>query len=340
MQYHTTQAPAGQLYDPADVLHDLSATGRENPWAELKMQSQIMATALQLIDEGPGQRMALCADTLFFRRKEAGGLVLDTARFCRARLCPVCQWRRSLKYAGQAYQIVQWLDKRRASQHAKPYAWLMLTLTIRNVAGDQLSAGLDQLQKGWRAISRSKPWARVVRGAMRSVEITYNADREDYHPHMHIMCAVLPSYFSSREYIAQDEWRTLWQESAGLDYAPQVDVHRVRRRGEASDSGALWAAIAETMKYTCKSRDLLDPSDVDKTVEVLSHLYRAAKGRRFAGFTGEVREARKALKLDDVEDGDLIHVGIQDTNEDTAPVIAWGWYTGPRLYLKMPGRGE
>lgn len=35
----------------------------------------------------------------------------------------------------------------------------------------------------------------IVRSSFRATEITYNHDREDYHPHLHILLMVSPEYF-------------------------------------------------------------------------------------------------------------------------------------------------
>lgn len=335
MSQYTIKPAQAQGYDPADVLHDLSNSGRENPWAELKLQTSIMSTVLQLIDPEAGKRMSLCADTLFFRTPANGHrMTLDSAKFCRARLCPICQWRRALKYAGQAYKVTQYLARQRAEQHSKPYSWIMMTFTLRNVPGKELSAGLNMITDGWRKMSRTKAWKQAIRGSMRSIEITYNNSRNDYHHHMHVMAAVLPSYFSSRYYIAQDQWRTMWREACGVNYDPQCEVHKVRQRGAANIEGMLWAAIAETMKYTCKTSNMIDPSDIEKSVKIIEYLYLASRGRRFAGFTGCVKEARKALKMDDVEEGDLLHVNDDLSGDEADAIIPYTWYMGPRVYLK------
>ena len=89
--YHTTT--------PADmqgrVLQDITPAGKERPWASHKSDAQLLSYALALSDDRAAQRVRHCAVTLWFRRHEDGSLRLDTAQFCRVRLCPVCQWRRS-----------------------------------------------------------------------------------------------------------------------------------------------------------------------------------------------------------------------------------------------------
>lgn len=220
--YHTTT--------PADmqgrVLQDITPAGKVRPWASHKSDAQLLSYALELSDKHAAQRVRHCADTLWFRRHEDGTLRLDTAQFCRVRLCPVCQWRRSLKMYGQLHQVVQALAQQRQAAGAQPYAWLLLTLTVRNCSGPDLSATLDTIAKGWDRLCKTQRYKRAVRGTMRAIEITYNRRTGQYHPHMHVLCAVLPSYYTSRDYIKQAQWTDMWRDAARLDYTPVVDVRR------------------------------------------------------------------------------------------------------------------
>ncbi len=46
-------------------------------------------------------RVKECADILQFTRNEEGRLKLHQTWFCGSRLCPVCNWRKSLKHSNQ-----------------------------------------------------------------------------------------------------------------------------------------------------------------------------------------------------------------------------------------------
>lgn len=319
--YHTTT--------PADmqgrVLQDITPAGKVRPWASHKSDAQLLSYALELTDERAAQRVRHCADTLWFRRHEDGTLRLDTAQFCRARLCPICQWRRSLKMYGQLHQVVQALAQQRQAAGAQPYAWLLLTLTVRNCSGPDLSATLDAIAKGWDRLCKTKAYKRAVRGTMRAIEITYNRSAGQYHPHMHVLCAVLPSYYTSRDYIKQAQWTDMWRDAARLDYTPVVDVRRAT--GTAG-------SLAEVAKYATKPSDYLDPSDLDTMADVVGTLHRVCARRRFAAWTGCLREMHHALHLDDVDGGDLVHLSALDGESAAgAAVWAWDWYAGPKLYI-------
>ena len=319
--YHNTTPAEMQ----GRVLQDITPAGKVRPWASHKSDAQLLSYALALSDERAAQRVRHCADTLWFRRHEDGSLRLDTAQFCRVRLCPICQWRRSLKMYGQLHQVVQALAQQRQAAGAQPYAWLLLTLTVRNCSGADLSATLDTIAKGWDRLCKTQRYKRAVRGTMRAIEITYNRSTGEYHPHMHVLCAVLPSYYTSRDYIRQAQWADMWRDAARLDYNPVVDVRRAT--GTAG-------SLAEVAKYATKPSDYLDPSDLDTMADVVGTLHRVCARRRFAAWTGVLRDMHHALHLDDVDGGDLVHLSALDGESAAgAAVWAWDWYAGPRLYI-------
>lgn len=316
---------------PGTVLNDTTSTGRAVPWHTHKQGSAALAVPLALLDPAAAARMEHCADRLSFRRDwqdpaRPGRLRLAQAYFCRVRVCPMCQWRRSLKAGGQLRACINYLAAQRAAAGRKPYAYILLTLTVPNVPGPALAGRLDLIQSAWQRLVRRKEYRAAVQGAVRCVEITYNRQRADYHPHVHALLAVNPSYFTSRAYLPQARWLELWRACTGLDSITQVDVRKTTGDGDA---------VAEVVKYATKTSDLLDPSDLDATCTVLGDLMRACNKRRFIGWSGVLRDAHKALALDDTDDGDLIHTGYDDIGESAAGAALWHWdyYIGPRLYL-------
>lgn len=88
------------------VLADKSATGKSRNWALHKLHSGYISLAYEEIDPKKSERMKDCAQWLSFFRREDGTMKLHDARFCRVRLCPVCQWRRSLKTFAQMSQVL------------------------------------------------------------------------------------------------------------------------------------------------------------------------------------------------------------------------------------------
>lgn len=330
MQYTMPGASRQDLtINPAEILTDTTRGGRVVPWASHKLASSVLSVAVEAVDAAQGWRMRHCADRLTFGREADGHLTLKRASFCRVRLCPMCQWRRSLKLGGQVRAVIDHLAASRAQQGRNPYAYLLLTLTVPNCPGDRLGATLDALQAGWQRLQRLKAYKAAVKGSVRCVEITYNRTTDTYHPHIHALLAVLPSYrHNSRIYIEHAAWLDMWRDCMRDPTITQVDIRRTT--GDA-------AAVAEVAKYATKSTDMLRPDDGPRNVAIVATLMAASHKRRFAGWSGVLRTAHQALHLDDVEDGDLLHTGDAAADSPDAPAWSWDWYIGPRLYLAAKG---
>jgi plasmid rolling circle replication initiator protein Rep len=221
------------------------------------------------------------------------------------------------------------MQVKKIMDHLQPegYAYTLLTLTVRNVTGEELKPTIDAMQKGWNRFTQIVGVAGVMKGYFKALEITHNVkygalDFDTYHPHFHVLMAVKPSYFKSRYYISQAKFVELWRQAAGLDYDPVVDVRKVK--------GDTAGAVAEVAKYAVKPGDFILPDDWDLTIETVRLLDVALEKRRFVAFGGVMREAHKALNLDNEEDGDLIHVDDEgvDTKEPDEILETYVWNSG------------
>ena len=221
----------------------------------------------------------------------------------------------------------------RVMHHLEPqgYRYIFLTLTCRNVKLDKLSAALDALTKGFNLLSKYNDFKSAVCGWYRGTEITHNLDRDSpdfdsYHPHIHVVIAVKPSYFTSRYYISQAKWGALWQRALSVDYTPRVDVRRIH--------GDTAKAVCEATKYAAKSKDYIILDDWDLTVETVRGLDAALRNRRLVGFGGCLLAARRALEQDDADTGDLVHTDDSGDNDaKDVYYLSYGWHSGYCQYV-------
>lgn len=303
-----------------EILHDESATGRERPWRTKKMANELLAMAYDDVDTHKAERLRGCADYLRYAVGPDGRRRLVSANFCRVRLCPVCAWRRSLKCYVQCRQVMDAL-----SREGRNYRYILVTLTIRNVSGDELGQALDRLTVAYNRLTKYAEIQRAVQGYYKGVEVTHNLTDDTYHPHIHALCAVKQSYFKGRDYLSHDRWAELWQRALKVDYAPIIDVRRCK--GETA------AAVAEVAKYAVKDADYIIPDDWDMTIDTVRLLDKVLNKRRFVGFGGALAEMHARLHLDDTEDGDLLHVD-DDGGKDATPMayIDYIWHTGYKQY--------
>lgn len=290
------------------------------------------------IFRGRADRVENCGNFLEFRVTEQDKR-LHKGSFCKDRFCPMCNWRRTLKIFGQVSQIMDVLE-------AKSYRFLFLTLTVKNCSGDDFSKTVQMMYDGWRTLynnyfRKDKALKGVICGTFRSLEVTINKKTGQFHPHFHVILAVLPEYFHGRSYVKQEQWAEMWRACCGLDYKPIVDIRTVKptpdkNTGEMSIAGA----VSEVSKYAAKDADYLGLDDdgrdsqqldllgLDRTY-YLRVLAFGLKGRRLVDMTGCFREVKSQLGLDDTENGDLVHVEKEEIREDVAYLIVkYQWRNG------------
>ena len=322
----------------AKALSDKGRNGRERPWRAYKMANEYLAMAYDSINQSKAERLRACGRTLTFARDQSGAQKLVCADSCRVRLCPLCAWRRSLKNYWTTTKIVRWLESHQEDKNVGRFAYLFVTLTVRNCSGADLSSQIDGLFAAVKRLYQRKEIKVSWKGMVRNMEITHNVNYESkdfdtFHPHFHCIVAVRPSYFS-HGYITHDRLVELWRECLGVDYDPVVDIRRIRGRfGDQTTAGAL----AECSKYAAKAADYILLDDWDLTCDTVKLLDSALDGRRLINYSGVFREVKALLKLDDCEDGDLVNVGSDDDVAlgSDAELVTYMWYSGYRQYYKV-----
>lgn len=146
--------------NPSPALSELSP--RDKPWDKHRKNADIVASYYEAGDLGNyAQRVSFCSQLLDFRlvpEKDVGELKLKlaAARFCRVRHCPVCQWRRSLRWKAKAYQALP-----KVVEDYPKYRWLFLTLTIKNCELTELRNTLDYVNKSFKRLTERKAFPGV-----------------------------------------------------------------------------------------------------------------------------------------------------------------------------------
>lgn len=321
-----------------EVLVDISSTGRVRPWNNHKSGNERIVKLYQranemlndlgkcLMSDNSLQRLQDCSTYLLFNRDEHYNKQLDSANFCRVRLCPMCAWRRSLKLFSQVSMITDAIlhDNKKAR-------FLFITLTLKNVAGADLKNALDDLNNAFalitnnsRTFAPAKKFKKSLLGYMKAIEITYNAATDTYHPHIHVIFEVRSDYFREG-YIEQFEWTELWKRALKVQYTPIVDVRAI--------IGRTAKAVAEVAKYPVKFDTVLKIDDMDVAANALIELHRAISGRRLVTFGGDFRAYKRKLALDDIENGDFIHVDDDVNDFNAVAQVLYKWHAGCGAYI-------
>lgn len=329
-----------------EILLDTTKTGKDRKWKERKSSNLRFSNRLEKLDYKKSivERVQSCGDVLKFVKDPFQGLKLYQAFFCKNRLCPLCNWRRSMKYSWQAKQII---DK--ALEQYPTGRFLFLTLTIKNVSGYALSEAIKEMNKSFDRLFRRKKVKKNMLGFIRALEVTYSDKNGNYHPHIHVLLMVKPTYFKGKEnYISQSEWTEMWEQSANLDYTPVVNIKAVKERVARDDlkndfsEDGIMKAVLETAKYPVKPFEVehdkngkkIERSE-EKLTEITGDLMDGLYKKRQLGFGGIFKDIRKKLHLDDIETGDLVNTSDEKTDPTTGEIIVAYWnYKKSNYFIK------
>ena len=303
-----------------EILVDKNSRGKERDWRGRKILSLKLADIFKELQYKKTfvERVISCGDTLQFIQNQDGTLKLYQAYFCKNKLCPMCNWRRSMKYSYQTSRIVD-----EAIKQSPKGRFLFLTLTVKNVEGQALNSTISQLTKSFDRLFKRAKVQRNLLGYLRSVEVTHNENDKTYHPHIHVLMMVRPSYFQSKkDYITQKEWSDMWSQSLKVDYVPMIDIRTVKETGKG-----LRGAVLETAKYPTKPIKF----DVENK-QVVDDLYNGLYRKRQLGYGGLFKTIKKQLQLDDVESGDLVHTSDDKENISKGTEIVAIWNASKQNY--------
>jgi len=305
------------LLSDVPALSDLSQ--RDKPWDKHRANCDVTAGYYRSSEFGRyAERMSECSGLLDFRlvpeaKDGAYRLKLSSAKFCKVRHCPVCQWRRSLMWKAKAYRILP-----RVVEDYPKYRWLFVTLTVKNCAITELRETLAWMNKGFKRLSELKAFP--GEGYIKTTEVTRGKNPPgSAHPHFHILTLVKPSYFGVN-YLSQAKWIQMWQKSLRIDYKPILDVQALKPQD------SLVGLLAEVIKYSVKESDLT--TDQDWFLELtrqLHHMKAIAVG-------GVLRDYMRELEQ---EPEDLI--GEDNQGDVDEGHLYFGWKRNKKKYKLLDG---
>jgi len=268
---------------------------------------------------------------------------LKNANFCKLRLCPMCTARGAIVRARLLSRVMDTVEAEHPGMQ-----YIFVTLTIRNVTGDNLGAALSQLTEGWRRLTNQRPIKLALKGWFRAIEITRNTEPGKwygtYHPHIHAIFAVEEDYFkrTAGKYLTHDDLVERWQQVLRVDYKPTVNVkatyEKRRKKGQDKKPGedeASRGAVLEAAKYATKDSDYLnDMISDEEAVQVVRDYTRALHHRRLTAFGGWMKDVAQRLQADDLDHVDLLRDDDNIIREDMAEMVEeYGWHFGAGDYV-------
>ena len=163
-----------------------------------------------------------------------------------------------------------------------------------------MNQGFKRLTDKSKKLAITNKFKNNMIGYIRAMEVTYNQEKDTYHPHIHCIFAVKAGYFKGNGYIKKSDWQYIWGECCNTEYEPIVKVQTIKNSTSK--------AVAEVAKYPVKMDEIANYQDEKKAIQALIVFTKILKGRRLITFGGVFAEARKLLKLDDIETGDLVNL--------------------------------
>ncbi len=316
-------------------LSDVSKN--DNNWDIQKFYSQRQASLYAEVREFEkySDRVDKCCGTLGFSfvPDEVTGeirLKLQQAFFCHVRTCSQCESRRSFVNKLRFINRIPLL----ASDYPKA-RWLFLTLTHKTCSVTDLKVELQLMSKAWKRLTERNLFKDVI-GWTRAVEVTRSKSDETHaHPHYHCLLMVKPGYFS-KNYVSQDEWALAWQSAMKLDYLPVCDVRACRdKKGgkivSSSDVDSMKSSVAEAIKYTVKTSDLLKEDEFENADWFLEYT-RQIKGQKLLTSGGVL----KGIFKDSFTDDELIHAENDETEKQqkVEDIAFFGYSKEKRRYRR------
>jgi plasmid rolling circle replication initiator protein Rep len=312
---------ADSLNETDDIVYLTEVSPQDKPWDKHRSESdQVRDLYSGTLCSRLGERIASCSGLLEFgwlSDPETGEtrLKLQTARFCRVRHCPTCQWRKSMMWAARFLKATPSILK----DHPKA-RFIFLTLTVRNCPIEDLRLTVREMNNAWKRLTLRKEFPAI--GFAKSLEVTRGKDGSA-HPHFHVLMMVSPGYFKSGNYLSHSRWTELWKDVLRIDYTPVVNVKAVKPNKNRPESEALPSAICETFKYSVKPEDLV--SDRGWLIELTTQLYKT----RSINLGGVFKQY-----LSEDDPGDLIG-NAEDEEPCSDVVITFGWREYLKRYCKV-----
>jgi len=287
-----------------DLLDKHTKKKRKNGVLAYFMKSLVSESTLDLIKDCNTFMMFVGDENMENKKQHKGNS-------CKNRFCPICAWKKAKKDALALSVMMAYLKQEEQKE------FIFLTLTAPNVKADELNDEIKHYNQSFQRLMQRQEVKKVVKGYARKLEITYNEERNDYHPHFHVLLAVNKSYFTDKDYyINRDRWLELWQQVTKNSLITQVDVRKVRNSKDDK--------VYELAKYSAKDSDYLINQDVFEV------FYKALKGKRLIVYSGLFKEAINLFK-----DGKLDEYKEKDTTKYVYAIL-YNW--GQSQYIEQERR--
>ncbi|WP_101473390.1 protein rep [Fusobacterium sp.] len=249
-------------------------------------------------------RLEACSNYLLFQaNKDKTAFLLSGGNFCNNRFCPVCSWLKAKKMAFELLELLKII------QIQEDKVFIFITLTVPNVPSSELRNTIEHMNVSFNRLWKTKEFKAMNKGFIRKLEITYNEERNDFHPHFHIVCCVNKSYFTSRDYLKKRRLLELWQKSARNENITQVDIKPCKMDSIKQ--------VLELATYSAKQSQLY----LNK--EIFDGFYEGMYRKKLIVFNGVFKEYRKKIEKKEINVDEIME--LAELKEKAVIEIAYNW---------------
>lgn len=249
-------------------------------------------------------RLESCSNYLLFQtNKDKTKFLLTGGFFCNNRFCPVCSW---LKAKKTAFELLELL---KVVQVMEDKTFVFITLTVPNVKSSELKRTIEDMNISFNRLWKAKEFMSINKGFIRKLEVTYNKERDDYHPHFHIICCVNKSYFKSKDYLKKRRLLELWQRATRNNSITQVDIKPCRMDSVKQ--------VLELATYSAKQNELYSSKSV------FDGFYEGLFRKKLLVFNGIFKEYRKKIQDEEINVDEILE--LADLKEKTVTEIMYLW---------------
>ena len=234
-------------------------------------------------------RLKECGNFIKFQSSEdKTKFMLSGGNFCNNRFCPFCSWLKAKRTAFELLELIKVVE------YKEKFAFLFITLTAPNVPKEKLREEIEEFNVSFKRLFQTKEFKVFNKGFIRKLEITYNEERDDYHPHFHLVVAVNKSYFTSRNYMSKKRLLKLWQRAKRDTSITQVDIKPCRMDTVKQ--------VMELATYSAKQGDLY------KSKEIFDGFYEGLFRKKLLVYNGIFKEYKKKIEVGEIDPAEVIEL--------------------------------
>lgn len=234
-------------------------------------------------------RLKECGNFIKFQSSDdKTKFILSGGNFCKNRFCPFCSWLKAKRTAFELLELIKVVE------YTEKLAFIFITLTAPNVPKERLREEIEDFNTAFNRLWKTKEFKAINKGFIRKLEVTYNSDRNDYHPHFHLIVAVNKSYFASRDYLSKRRLLELWQKAKRDTSITQVDIKPCRMDTVKE--------VLELATYSAKQADLY------KSKEIFDGFYEGLFRKKLLVYNGIFKEYKKKIENGEVDPAEVIEL--------------------------------